>query len=270
MKIAFIGGGNMATAIIGGLLQQGWHTSDIRVVEIEDGARARIKRDLGVAAVADPAAGIAGADCVVLAIKPQQMRTAAAGLRTALASQLIITIAAGIRCKDLSRWLGDYPRIVRVMPNTPSLVLSGVSGLYAMPEIAAADRALAESVLNAVGKTLWLEHEEQMDAITAVSASGPAYVFYFIESLQQAAAELGFSAEQSRQLALDTFAGAVKMAALGSDDAATLRARVTSRGGTTERALAILEAEAVKQSVIRAVKAAAERARELGDELGGN
>jgi pyrroline-5-carboxylate reductase len=268
MKIAFIGGGNMATAIIGGLLQQGWQTNAIRVVEIDARARARIARDLGVATDTEPAAGIAGADCVVLAIKPQQMRSAAQELKVALASQLIISIAAGIRCKDLSRWLGGYTRIVRVMPNTPSLVLSGISGLYAMPEVAAADRTLAESVLNAVGRTLWLEREEQMDAITAVSASGPAYVFYFIESLQQAASELGISAEQSRQLALDTFAGAVKMAALGNDDAATLRARVTSKGGTTERALAILESDAVKQSVIRAVKAAAERSRELGDELG--
>jgi pyrroline-5-carboxylate reductase len=137
-----------------------------------------------------------------------------------------------------------------------------------MPGVAAADRALAESVLNAVGGTLWLEREEQMDDITAVSASGPAYVFYFIEALQQAAAELGISAEQSRRLVLDTFTGAVKMAALSTDDAATLRARVTSKGGTTERALAILESDAVKQSIIRAVKAAAVRSRELGDELG--
>lgn len=268
MNIAFIGGGNMATAMIGGLLQQGWQAATIRVVEIDAGARARIGRELGVATDADPAAGIASADCVVLAIKPQQMRSAAEQLRTALASQLIISIAAGIRCNDLSRWLGGYPRIVRVMPNTPALVLSGISGLYAMPGVAAADRALAESVLNAVGGTLWLEREEQMDDITAVSASGPAYVFYFIEALQQAAAELGISAEQSRRLVLDTFTGAVKMAALSTDDAATLRARVTSKGGTTERALAILESDAVKQSIIRAVKAAAVRSRELGDELG--
>lgn len=268
MNITFIGGGNMATAMIGGLLQQGWQAAAIRVVEIDAGARARIGRELGVATDADAAAGIAGADCVVLAIKPQQMRTAAQALRAALTSQLIITIAAGIRCDDLSRWLGGYPRIVRVMPNTPALVLSGISGLYAMPAVAAADRARAESVLNAVGRTLWLEREEQMDAVTAVSGSGPAYVFYFIEALQQAAAELGFGAEQARRLALDTFTGAVKMAAHSSEDAATLRARVTSRGGTTERALAILESDAVKQTVIRAVKAAAARSRELGDELG--
>lgn len=268
MNITFIGGGNMASAMIGGLLQQGWHTAAIRVVEIDPGARARIENELGVAASADLAAGIAGADCIVLAIKPQQMRATAQALRVMLASPLIISIAAGIRCADLSRWLGGYPRIVRVMPNTPALVLAGISGLYAMPAVAAGDRASAESVLNAVGRTLWLEREEQMDAVTAVSGSGPAYVFYFIEALQQAAAELGFGPAQARQLALDTFAGAVKMAAQSSEDAATLRARVTSKGGTTERALSVLEADAVKQVVMRAVKAAAARSRELGEELG--
>lgn len=268
MNITFIGGGNMASAMIGGLLQQGWQAAAIRVVEIDAGARARIEGELGIAAGADLQAGIAGADCVVLAVKPQQMRATAQALRATLASQLIISIAAGIRCADLSRWLGGHPRIVRVMPNTPALVLAGISGLYAMPAVAADDRARAESVLSAVGRTLWLEREEQMDAVTAVSGSGPAYVFYFIEALQQAAAELGFDAAQARQLALDTFAGAVKMAAQSSEDAATLRARVTSKGGTTERALSVLEADAVKQVVMRAVKAAAARSRELGDELG--
>lgn len=268
MNITFIGGGNMASAMIGGLLQQGWQAAAIRVVEIDAAARARIESELGVAAGADLGTGIAGADCVVLAIKPQQMRATAPALRAILASQLIISIAAGIRCADLSRWLGGYPRIVRVMPNTPALVLAGISGLYAMPAVAAGDRARAESVLSAVGRTLWLEREEQLDAVTAVSGSGPAYVFYFIEALQQAAAELGFDAAQARQLALDTFAGAVKMAAQSSEDAATLRARVTSKGGTTERALSVLESDAVKQTVIRAVKAAAARSHELGDELG--
>lgn len=268
MNITFIGGGNMASAMIGGLLQQGWQAAAIRVVEIDAAARARIESELGVAAGADLGTGIASADCVVLAIKPQQMRATAPALRAILASQLIISIAAGIRCADLSRWLGGYPRIVRVMPNTPALVLAGISGLYAMPAVAAGDRTRAESVLSAVGRTLWLEREEQLDAVTAVSGSGPAYVFYFIEALQQAATELGFDAAQARQLALDTFAGAVKMAAQSSEDAATLRARVTSKGGTTERALSVLESDAVKQTVIRAVKAAAARSHELGDELG--
>ncbi|MFN7087536.1 MAG: pyrroline-5-carboxylate reductase [Burkholderiales bacterium] len=270
MNIAFIGGGNMASAIIGGLLQKGWRADAIRVAEIDPAARARLERDLGVAAFADAGAALAGSQCLVLAVKPQQLREAARTLRGALASQLIITIAAGIRSSDLSRWLGNYPRIVRAMPNTPALVLAGVSGLYAMPAVSAADRAQAEQIMGAVGATLWLESEDQMDAITAVSGSGPAYVFYFIEALQQAAAELGFPPATARKLALDTFAGAVKLAAASGEDAATLRARVTSKGGTTERALALLETENTRQIIVRAVRAAAQRSRELGNELGGD
>ncbi len=268
MNITFIGGGNMASAIIGGLLQKGWQADTIRVAEIDPGARARVERELGVRAYADIGAAAADSACVVLAVKPQQMREAAQALRKALASQLVITIAAGIRARDLSRWLGDYQRIVRAMPNTPALVLAGVSGLYAMPAVSAADRTQAENIMGAVGSTLWLEHEEQMDAITAVSGSGPAYVFYFIEALQQAAAELGFGAGEARRLALDTFIGAVKLAAHSNEDAATLRERVTSKGGTTERALNTLETEKTRQIIARAVRAAAERSRELGDEFG--
>lgn len=268
MNITFIGGGNMASAIIGGLLQKGWQADAVRVVEIDPGARARVERELRVKAFADTGAAVADSECIVLAVKPQQMREAAQALRKALESQLVITIAAGIRSRDLSRWLGDYQRIVRAMPNTPALVLAGISGLYAMPAVSAADRAQAENVMGAVGSTLWLAHEEQMDAITAVSGSGPAYVFYFIEALQQAAAELGFGADEARRLALDTFAGAVKLAAHSSEDAAALRARVTSRGGTTERALSTLETGKTREIIVRAVRAAAERSRELGDELG--
>ena len=268
MNITFIGGGNMASAIIGGLLQKGWQADAIRVAEIDAGARTRLERELRVKAFADIGAAAADSACVVLAVKPQQMREAAQALRKALASQLVITIAAGIRSGDLSRWLGDYQRIVRAMPNTPALVLAGVSGLYAMPAVSAADRTQAETIMGAVGSTLWLEREEQMDAITAVSGSGPAYVFYFIEALQQAAAELGFSTDEARRLALDTFAGAVKLAAASSEDAAILRARVTSKGGTTERALNTLETEKTRQIIARAVRAAAERSRELGDEFG--
>ena len=268
MNITFIGGGNMASAIIGGLLQQGWQADAVRVVEIDAAARARVERELRVKAFADIGAAIADSGCVVLAVKPQQMREVAQALRAALASQLVITIAAGIRSRDLSRWLGDYQRIVRVMPNTPALVLAGASGLYAMPAVSAADRTQAENILGAVGSTLWLTREEQMDTVTAVSGSGPAYVFYFIEALQQAAAGLGLAADEARTLALDTFAGAVKLAAQGSEDAATLRARVTSKGGTTERALKSMEADRIKEAIVRAVRAAAERSRELGDEFG--
>lgn len=268
MNITFIGGGNMAGAIIGGLLQKGWQAAAIRVVEIDPGARSRVERELSVKVFADIGAAAAGSECFVLAVKPQQMREAAQTLRKEIQSQLVITIAAGIRSRDLSRWLGNYQRIVRVMPNTPALVLAGISGLYAMPAVSGADRSLVDRIMGAVGSTLWLAREEQMDAITAVSGSGPAYVFYFIEALQQAAAELGFSTDEARKLALETFAGAVKLAAQSSEDAATLRTRVTSKGGTTERALNTLETEKTRQVIIRAVRAAAERSQELGDEFG--
>lgn len=268
MNITFIGGGNMAAAMIGGLLQKGWSADSIRVVEIDAGARARLARELRIKAHASVELEATGSDCIVLAVKPQQMREAALALRRTLRSQLVITIAAGIRCRDLSRWLGSYQKIVRVMPNTPALVLAGISGLYAMPAVAAADRARAEQIISAVGATLWLDREEQIDTITAVSGSGPAYVFYFIEALQQAAAELGFEAADARRLALATFAGAVRLAQTSGEDPAALRARVTSKGGTTERALGVMEAQGLGQIVMRAVRAAAERSRELGEELG--
>ncbi|OFZ86555.1 MAG: pyrroline-5-carboxylate reductase [Betaproteobacteria bacterium RIFCSPLOWO2_12_FULL_62_58] len=270
MNVTFIGGGNMAAAMIGGLLQKGWPANAIRVVEIDDAARTRLARELRIRTYAAADAEATAADSIVLAVKPQQMREAARALRPAIRSQLVITIAAGIRCQDLSRWLGGYTRIVRVMPNTPALVLAGISGLYAMPALAAADRTLAETIMSAVGATLWLEREAQIDAITAVSGSGPAYVFYFIEALQQAAADLGFNTADARRLALETFAGAVRLAQTSGEEPATLRARVTSKGGTTERALGVMDEQALKNIVIRAVRAAAERSHELGEELGGD
>jgi pyrroline-5-carboxylate reductase len=268
MKITFIGGGNMASAIIGGLVRKRWPRRAIQVVEVAAAARARLQRELKVAAHAALDARAARSDCIVLAIKPQQMREAAQALKPLLASQLVITIAAGVRVKDLSRWLGGYQRIVRVMPNTPALALAGVSGLFAARAVTAAERAAAERILGAVGTTLWLEREDDLDAVTAVSGSGPAYVFYFIEALERAACELGLRADAARTLALETFAGAVKLAAQATEPPETLRGRVTSKGGTTERALAAMEADHVKDAIVRAVKAAAERSRELGDELG--
>ena len=181
--------------------------------------------------------------------------------------QLVITIAAGIRSSDLSRWLGDYARIVRAMPNTPALVQAGISGVFAAAGVSGEDRAKAETILSAVGETMWLEHEAQLDAVTAVSGSGPAYVFYFIESLQKAAEALGFTNAQARQLALATFSGAVKLAVSSDEAPAALRARVTSKAGTTERALQVLETEQVQQSIARAVALAQQRSRELGDEF---
>jgi len=268
VKVTFIGGGNMASAIIGGLVRKRWPRRAIQVVEVAAAARERLQRELMVATHAALDARAARSDCIVLAIKPQQMREAARALKPLLASQLLITIAAGIRVRDLSRWLGGYQHIVRVMPNTPALALAGVSGLFAARAVTAAERAAAERVLGAVGTTLWLEREDDLDAVTAVSGSGPAYVFYFIEALERAACELGLRADAAHTLALETFAGAVKLAAQATEPPETLRGRVTSKGGTTERALQSMEADRVKDAIVRAVKAAAERSRELGDELG--
>ncbi|HZF27267.1 MAG TPA: pyrroline-5-carboxylate reductase, partial [Steroidobacteraceae bacterium] len=213
-------------------------------------------------------AKVAKSDCIVLAVKPQQVREVAASLKPHLASQLVLTIAAGIRVKDLSRWLGGYRRIVRVMPNTPALVHAGISGLYAPAMVGSGGRAIAEKIMGAAGEVLWIEREEDLDAVTAVSGSGPAYVFYFIEALERAARELGLAADAAHRLALGTFAGAVKLAAQSGEPPETLRSRVTSKGGTTERALKSMEVERVKEAIVRAVRAAAERSRELGDELG--
>ncbi len=268
MNITFIGGGNMATAIIGGLLQRDWRADQLRVVEIVAAAREKLEQTYQVKTFAGIDAGAMQTDCVVLAIKPQQMRAAAAQLAPLIGGALVITIAAGIRGADLSRWLGNHQRIVRVMPNTPALVLAGISGLYAMPGVTADDRKRTASIMGAVGETVWVERESDIDSVTAVSGSGPAYVFYFIEALEQAARELGMSAETARQLATSTFTGAAKLAAQSTEDIATLRARVTSKGGTTERALASMEGDQIKAAIVRAVNAAAARSRELGDELG--
>lgn len=268
MKITFIGGGNMAGAMIGGLIRKRWPRKAIRVVEIAQPARKRLEQELKVKTHAALDAAAAKCDCIVLAVKPQQMREVARSLKPLLASHLVITIAAGIRIRDLSRWLGGYRRIVRVMPNTPALVHAGVSGLYASAAIGPADRAAAGRVLGAVGQVLWLEREEDLDAVTAVSGSGPAYVFYFIEAMERAARELGLAADAAHRLAIATFAGAVKLAGHAAEPPETLRSRVTSKGGTTERALTSMESERVKDAIVRAIKAAAERSRELGDELG--
>jgi pyrroline-5-carboxylate reductase len=268
MNITFIGGGNMAGAMIGGLIRKRWPRKAIRVVEIAQPARKRIEQALKVKTLGTIDAAAVKSDCIVLAVKPQQMREVARSLKPLLASQLVVTIAAGIRVKDLSRWLGGYRRIVRVMPNTPALVHAGISGLYAPPAIGPADRAAAGKVLGAVGGILWFEREDDLDAVTAVSGSGPAYVFYFIEALARAARELGLAADAAHRLAIETFAGAVKLAAQSGEPPETLRSRVTSKGGTTERALNSMESDHVKETIVRAVKAAAERSRELGDEFG--
>lgn len=269
MNILFIGGGNMAAAIIGGLVAKGWAPSSLHAVDVLPEPRSRLEKQFGIRTSADGRTAAANADCIVLAVKPQQMREVVAGLVPALKGQLVISIAAGIRGGDLARWLGPAAQVVRAMPNTPALVAAGITGLYAMPGVSDTQRRDAEKILAAVGSTFWVGAEKDLDAVTAVSGSGPAYVFYFIEALEQAGRELGLSPEVARQSALATFAGAVKLAtAAEAADPATLRARVTSKGGTTERAITALDEAAVKNAFIRAVRAAAERAAEMGDTLG--
>jgi pyrroline-5-carboxylate reductase len=268
MKIAFIGGGNMAAALLGGLLQQGYRGDDIGVVEVVAEARARLQNQFGVLVFAAPDAAVLAAQVLVFAVKPQQLADVATSVANAVAGKLVISIAAGIRSTDLSRWLNGHDNIVRVMPNTPSLVQAGVAGLYAMSSVSREDRGRAEALMRCVGEVVWVDQEQAIDAVTAVSGSGPAYVFYFIEALEQAARDLGLSADAARTLSVHTFSGAAKLA-LGSAEApATLRAKVTSKGGTTERALLTLEQTKVKQQIVDAVLQAAQRARELGDEFG--
>ena len=268
MNITFIGGGNMAGALISGLTKQGCPSASIRVVERSPEARAQLQQKFGVATFDQPDAQALACDILVLAVKPQQLREAAAQLQGKLEGKLVISIAAGVRAPDLARWLGGHEQLVRAMPNTPAMILSGITGLYALPGVSAEQKHQAEGVLSAVGTVVWLDAETQMDAITAVSGSGPAYAFYFMEALEAAAREFGFATGAARHLAVETFLGAAKLAAASDEDLATLRARVTSKGGTTERALVTMETDAVKASIVRAVKAAAERSRELGDELG--
>lgn len=267
MNICFIGGGNMATALIGGLLGKGFSAAQISVVEINAENRARLQRDFSVRAEESLAEGVAGSQVIVLAVKPQQIREVAQQLAPLLDGQLLISIAAGIHAVDLARWSGSQA-VVRAMPNTPALIQSGMTGLYALPAVNAVQREQAQSILTAVGEVLWLDEEAMLDAVTAISGSGPAYVFYFIEALQQAARELGFNAEDARRLSLATFLGASKLAACSDEDASVLRARVTSKNGTTERALLSMADNHLAEHIARAAKAAADRAREMGDELG--
>ncbi|MES0872526.1 pyrroline-5-carboxylate reductase [Sinimarinibacterium thermocellulolyticum] len=261
-RIAFIGGGNMAASLIGGLLTAGHDAARIRVAEIGDERRAWLRQRFGVEVFADAAAAIDGAEALVLAVKPQQMREALAGLRPQ-AGTTVISIAAGLALASLRRWLGAHLHYVRSMPNTPALLGAGISGLYAPPTTPASARALAESILGAAGDYVWLDEESQMDAVTAVSGSGPAYYFALTEALREAGVALGLAPETAARLARQTFIGAARMAA-GDDDVAELRARVTSKGGTTEAALQRFEAGGLSDLVKQAVAAAARRGAELG------
>lgn len=268
MKITFLGGGNMANALIGGLLKQGFAAGDLAVIELNADNRDRLAKTYGVACYAGPETAALACDAIVLAVKPQQMKAAVAPLVPQLKQQVVVSIAAGLRLESLSRWLGGYKKLVRTMPNTPALIGAGITGLYALPEVSESERAAAERILQAVGSTLWIADEARMDAITAVSGSGPAYVFLFIEAMQQAAAELGFTPEESRRLSIETVLGAARLAAQSDEPAAVLRERVTSKGGTTEAALKVMAERSVKDGIVAGIHAADARGRELGDLLG--
>lgn len=268
MKITFIGGGNMASALISGLLQKNHPVGQICVVEINDDNGEKIRKQFGVSVVTNLADGTNCCDVIILAVKPQHLHELTQVLKPLLDNQLVISIAAGIRATDIMRWLGGYNRVVRAMPNTPSLVRAGVTGLYATPDTSLQDKRNAELILNAVGSILWVDEEEMLHSVTAMSGSGPAYVFYFMESMQQAGVELGLTPEQARQLTLQTFLGAAKLADQGNEDTAILRARVTSKGGTTEQAIQSMERNAVKSKIVAAIHAANARSQELSEEFG--
>ncbi|WP_290877183.1 pyrroline-5-carboxylate reductase [Aquabacterium sp.] len=267
IDIAFIGGGNMATAIIGGLLRQGRAAASILVIDPVPSQRERLSDTLGVVTAEGPTEALRSARTVVWAVKPQQFKDAASAYAPLTAQALHYSVMAGLRSEDIARLIGT-PRVVRAMPNTPALVGQGMTGLYARPEVNAEERAAVQAMVEPTGQWLWLDAEVQLDAVTAISGSGPAYVFYFIESMMQAAQDMGLSAEQGKQLAVATFGGATALAAQSPDTPAVLREKVTSKGGTTYAALSSMEAAGVKAAFVAAMRAAEQRAGELGDEFG--
>ena len=268
LKICFVGGGNMAQALIGGLAGKMTTADNIHVIDVSAEALALLSDKFGVSAASAPDDRVAEADVIVLAVKPQQMRDVVLGIAPQVGNQLVLSIAAGIRAVDLSRWLGGHAAIVRTMPNTPALVAKGITGMAALQGVSDVQRNIADAILRAVGETVWLEDESQIDAVTAISGSGPAYVFYFLEAMQQAATELGLSEAQGRALAEATFTGAAALASQSDDALSVLRERVTSKGGTTHAALTSMDAAGVKPAIVKALHAAAERGKALGEEFG--
>ena len=260
---AFIGGGNMALAILGGLRRAGAPASSFVVVEPHAPQRERLHDELGIEAQPEADARLAQAALVVWAVKPQVFAQAAAPCAAHVGGALQLSIMAGIRSEAVVAATGSA-RVVRAMPNTPALIGRGISGLYARPEVAADERARVEAVLAPTGSTLWVQRETDLDAVTALSGSGPAYVFYFIEAMVQAGAEMGLEPAAARRLAQETFAGAAQLAMQSDETPETLRARVTSKGGTTHAAITALDAQDVKAAFVRALHAARTRAEELG------
>lgn len=261
----------MAAALIAGLAGKLTAGSNIHVIDPHAPALEKLQAQFGVSTASAAGDTLRAMDVIVLAVKPQSMREVAAQLLPfidATKAPLVLSIAAGIRAVDLSRWLGNYAAIVRCMPNTPALIGMGITGMVASGGVSATQKDTADAILRAVGSTVWLDDEAQIDPVTAVSGSGPAYVFYFIEAMQQAATELGLTPEQGTQLAIATFTGAAQLAAQSSEAVSLLRERVTSKGGTTYAALTSMEESGVKAAIVKGIKAAAARGREMGEELG--
>jgi pyrroline-5-carboxylate reductase len=269
-KLAFIGGGNMAAALISGLTKRGLPPERVMVADPSQDQLERVARDYGVQTAADNAGAVQGAEVVVLAVKPQQMRSVALGLAPHLADArpLVISVAAGIPHASLARWFGPQIPVIRTMPNRPALNGFGATGLFAPAGVGAAYRALAETIMAAVSATVWVEHESQMDTVTAVSGSGPAYFFLFMEALEAAAHERGLPTEVAHRLTLETAFGAAQMARQSADSLATLREQVTSKGGTTAAALEVLNGAGLRAIVAHAVAAADRRSAELAAEFG--
>lgn len=271
-SIAFIGGGNMATSLIGGLVTDRFPAASIWVVDTNPARLDDLRNRYLVNATEDAAAAIAHADVVTLAVKPQVMREVCLALRDAVAKRkpLVVSLAAGVRTTSIGAWLGEATRVVRAMPNTPALVGSGATALFSGPGVSDEQRSLAESIMRSVGIAVWVGDEDLMDTVTAVSGSGPAYFFYLMEALERAATDLGLAPETARMLTLETAFGAAKMALESNLAPATLRQNVTSPGGTTERAIKTLEAHQVRARIEEAVAAATHRSRELAALFGGN
>ncbi len=265
--VAFIGGGNMASAIIGGLIQAGMDAQRIVVVEPFEAQAQRVREQFGVPVLPSAKPALARAATVVWAVKPQMFQEAAAPCAPFIAQALQLSVMAGIRSDAVARATGSQ-RVVRCMPNTPALIGQGMTGLFARPEVTKAEKAFVDSLLMPTGTTLWVPREEDLDAVTALSGSGPAYVFYVIEAMAEAGVTLGLDPAQARQMATATVAGSAALARQSPEPAEVLRERVTSKGGTTYAALSVLQAQGLKDTFLQAMTAAAVRAKELGDEFG--
>jgi pyrroline-5-carboxylate reductase len=265
--IAFIGGGNMAGAIIGGLVRQGMDPADIEVVEPFADTREKLQRQFGIVAKDSATPALSRAGLVLWAVKPQTFRDAADAAAPFTRSALHLSVAAGIRSESIASWTGTG-RIVRSMPNTPALVGKGMTALFARESVTTDDRQWVEKVIATTGDFLWVDAEADLDAVTAISGSGPAYVFYFLEAMTQAGVEMGLPRDQAYRLAVGTFGGASELARASDDAPEVLRERVTSKGGTTHAAITSMEGDGVKAQFVKALHAARKRAQELGDEFG--